>query len=406
VYIELQSGQDGRAAAGRQWKRWTGSIAATAVAVILLVVSVWVALGDRTPADGGAPAPVPAQTRVYYIAAERVLWNYAPDGRNDITGQPFDDAANTFVQAGPDRIGSSYFKSLYREYTDASFSTQKPRPAAWEHLGFLGPVIHAQVGDKVRIVFKNNLDRPVSIHMHGLLYQKDSEGAPYEDDTSGAQKGDDAVPPGQKWTYNYTVPERAGPGPMEGSSVMWMYHSHTDEVGDTYSGLMGPVIVTKKGMARPDGSPADVDREMVSVFQVSDENQSLDLTANLEQGNISPDVVGSDEFGESNLMHNINGYVYGNQPLGTAAGTGMTVRAGQHVRWYLMSMGTEVDLHTPHWHGNTVVANGMRTDVVSLLPAQMVTADMTPDDPGIWLYHCHVNDHIIAGMITRYQVVR
>jgi hephaestin len=48
----------------------------------------------------------------------------------------------------------------------------------------------------------------------------------------------------------------------------------------------------------------------------------------------------------------------------------------------------------------------MRTDVVSLMPAQMITADMTPDDVGTWLYHCHVNDHILAGMITRYQVVR
>jgi manganese oxidase len=81
------------------------------------------------------------------------------------------------------------------------------------------------------------------------------------------------------------------------------------------------------------------------------------------------------------------------------------MRAGEHVRWYLMSMGTEVDLHTPHWHGNTVVANGMRTDVVGLLPAEMITADMTPDDPGIWMFHCHVNDHIRAGMITRYQVI-
>jgi FtsP/CotA-like multicopper oxidase with cupredoxin domain len=70
-----------------------------------------------------------------------------------------------------------------------------------------------------------------------------------------------------------------------------------------------------------------------------------------------------------------------------------------------MAMGTEVDLHTPHWHGNTVVANGMRTDVTSLLPAQMVVADMTPDAPGIWLFHCHVNDHITAGMLTRFQVV-
>jgi Multicopper oxidase len=28
-----------------------------------------------------------------------------------------------------------------------------------------------------------------------------------------------------------------------------------------------------------------------------------------------------------------------------------------------------------------------------------------PDDPGIWLFHCHVNDHIRGGMPTRYQVL-
>ena len=28
-----------------------------------------------------------------------------------------------------------------------------------------------------------------------------------------------------------------------------------------------------------------------------------------------------------------------------------------------------------------------------------------PDDPGIWLLHCHINDHIAAGMSTRYQIV-
>ena len=103
-------------------------------------------------------------------------------------------------------------------------------------------------------------------------------------------------------------------------------------------------------------------------------------------------------FEESNLMHSINGYVYGNMPM-------MTMKKGEHVRWYVMGMGTEVDLHTPHWHGNTVVINGMRTDVAELLPMSMKVADMVPDDPGIWLYHCHVNDHIKAGMITRYRVL-
>jgi hephaestin len=35
----------------------------------------------------------------------------------------------------------------------------------------------------------------------------------------------------------------------------------------------------------------------------------------------------------------------------------------------------------------------------------MVNADMQPDDPGTWLYHCQVADHITAGMLTRYQVL-
>jgi len=237
--------------------------------------------------------------------------------------------------------------------------------------------------------------------MHGFQYNKNAEGAPYADGTSGADKGDDAVAPGKTWVYNYTVPDRAGPGPMDGSSIMWMYHSHSAEVSDDYSGMVGPVIVTKASMARPDGTPTDVDREFVMQFKVSSENQSPYLQKNIDTFTGDPKSVNPDDegFQESNQMHSINGYVFGNQPLSS-----MTMRKGERVRWYLMAMGTEVDLHTPHWHGNTVTSLGMRTDVVSLLPAQMVVADMVPDNAGIWLFHCHVNDHITAGMITRYRV--
>ena len=35
----------------------------------------------------------------------------------------------------------------------------------------------------------------------------------------------------------------------------------------------------------------------------------------------------------------------------------------------------------------------------------MRVADMVPDNPGTWLYHCHVNDHIGAGMLARFSVV-
>jgi len=338
-------------------------------------------------------------TRTYYISADKVVWDYAPQGTNEITGKPFDDVADTYVKSGPGRIGSRYVKCLYRGYTDATFGHRIKRPADEKYLGLLGPVIRAEVGDTIKVVFRNTCPFPASVHPHGVFYAKHSEGAPYNDGTHGANKADDAVPTGGTHTYVWDVPPRAGPGPDDGSSVMWMYHSHTDEVSDTYAGLMGPMEITRRGMARPDGSPKDVDREVFALFSVMNENSSPFLDENVHRFAQPPFPDPDDEdFEESNLMHSINGYVFGNQPM-------IAMHRGEHVRWYVMSMGTEVDLHTPHWHGNTVTVNGMRMDVVSLLPATMVVADMVPDDVGTWLFHCHVNDHIRAGMLTRYTVL-
>ena len=188
---------------------------------------------------------------------------------------------------------------------------------------------------------------------------------------------------------------------MDPTSVLWMYHGHVDEPADTNAGLIGPIIITRKGMARPDGSPRDVDREFVALYTVLDENSSLYIDDNIQNYTGDPDSVDaeSDEFIESNLMHSVNGYVFGNLPLES-----ITMHKGEHVRWYVMAQGTEVDLHTPHWHGNTVVINGMRTDVAELLPMSMKVADMVPDAVGTWYFHCHVNDHISAGMLARYRV--
>jgi manganese oxidase len=40
------------------------------------------------------------------------------------------------------------------------------------------------------------------------------------------------------------------------------------------------------------------------------------------------------------------------------------------------------------------------------LPASLKVGDMAPDNPGTWLYHCHVNDHIDAGMAARFTITR
>jgi FtsP/CotA-like multicopper oxidase with cupredoxin domain len=131
---------------------------------------------------------------------------------------------------------------------------------------------------------------------------------------------------------------------------------------------------------------------------VINESESPFLQQNISQFAAPPIPPLDDEaFQESNLMHAINGYIYGNQPM-------IPMEEGEPVRWYVMGMGSEVDLHTPHWHGNTVTGNGMRMDVTNLLPASMLTADMVPDDQRTWLFHCHVADHILAGMQTRYRV--
>jgi FtsP/CotA-like multicopper oxidase with cupredoxin domain len=338
------------------------------------------------------------QTRTYYIAADPVDWDYAPSGKN-LLGPRFDASAGTYLDHGDDRIGHVNRKSIYRQYTDGTFKTLVPRPNQWEHLGVLGPPIQAEVGDTVKVLFRNNTPFPASMHPHGLLYDKASEGADYEDGTSGADKADDAVPQGGEHTYLWPVPERAGPGPNDESSVLWAYHSHTNEITDTNAGLMGPIIVTRRGMARADGSPKDVHRQVVTLYNIFDENLSPWLDWNIEHRTGRPKEVKKDdgEFKESNLKHSINGYVFGNLP-------GLDFKKGEKVRWYVFAAGTETGLHTPHWHGNTVLSGGMRMDMLDLLPMTMKTADMVPDNPGTWLYHCHVNDHIAAGMSAFYRV--
>jgi manganese oxidase len=38
------------------------------------------------------------------------------------------------------------------------------------------------------------------------------------------------------------------------------------------------------------------------------------------------------------------------------------------------------------------------------MPATFRTGYMQPDSAGVWLLHCHVNDHIAAGMLNFYVV--
>jgi manganese oxidase len=251
------------------------------------------------------------------------------------------------------------------------------------------------------VVFKNRTKISCSVHPHGLAYDKASEGALYADGTSGADKKDDLVAPGGTYTYTWNATEQSGPTHGDASSVLWMYHSHFVEGKDINTGLIGPIVVTARGSARPDGAPKDVDREFITAFAVFDESDSHYFESNLAGQNrprptVSPRT--DPAVRKAFEIYSINGFVEGNMPV-------LTMKKGERVRWYLLATGNEEDVHTPHWHGQTVVANHMRMDTVPLTPMGMMTADMIADSVGTWLFHCHVSEHYEGGMRTLFRVL-
>ena len=193
-------------------------------------------------------------------------------------------------QEGP-FIGSVYKKALYRQYTDETFQEIDQLPSG-KSLGALGPMIHAEVGDQIKVVFKNLASRPYSMHPHGLKY-----------DTEGIR--DHAVQPGDTYTYTWSVPSEVGPTDEDANCVLYAYYSDVDRVVDTHSGLIGPLVICRKGTLGSDGMRADVDREFVLLFSVFDENQSWYLDDNIQSFSPDPSLVDKEdeEWQESNLMH-------------------------------------------------------------------------------------------------------
>jgi len=229
----------------------------------------------------------------------------------------------------------------------------------------------------VHFLNREETGRPLTMHPHGVKYNQANDGADFAKTGEPGAK----VAPGDSFTYRWVVDKMAGPGKTEGSSKVWLYHSHVDSVSEIYAGLIGTIVVVQKGKAKegPYGPmPKDVDVEYTTMFMIFNEFPDAD----------DP---------EPGLMHTMNGYIFGNLK-------GYEVDKNDKVRWHLIGMGTEVDLHTAHWHGEIVDDNGRNTDVVELMPATMRSVDMVADNPGTWLYHCHVTDHISAGMMTRWVV--
>jgi len=290
-----------------------------------------------------ADAGARAGTVDYWVAAVPVTWNIVPNGRDAIMGMDV-PLADSLLQT-----------VVYRRYT-ANWRkpiANSPRDSA-DGLVIPGPLIRARVGDHLRIHFKN-MDtlrkQPHSMHFHGVHYAPSSDGA----FIPGFSGEDGNVKPGHTWTYRLT----AG----EDSAGVWPYHDHSSSMMDSIGGgMFGMLSILGRGEKAPD-------REFQVVLAPMGKFMTIDGRA-----------------------------FVGNTPVFHA-------KVGELVQWDVMALGS--DFHTFHVHGHRWAVPGKASrDTQTVGPAESYRIRWREDAPGTWLYHCHVEDHMMKGMIGIYRVSR
>ncbi|NXX48034.1 HPHL1 protein, partial [Tricholaema leucomelas] len=142
-----------------------------------------------------------------------------------------------------------------------------------------------------------------------------------------------------------------------------------------------------------------IDREFYLLFSIFDENDSWYLNKNIEAFTGDPSKVDENDadFKESNKMHAVNGYLFGNLP-------GLAMCKDDKVSWHLIGLGSHYDMHGVHFQGNTIDLRGTTRDGLALFPHLSGTALMQPDRVGTFKVVCRTFDHFVGGMKHLYEV--
>ncbi|NXB14214.1 HPHL1 protein, partial [Rhagologus leucostigma] len=142
-----------------------------------------------------------------------------------------------------------------------------------------------------------------------------------------------------------------------------------------------------------------IDKEFYLLFSIFDENDSWYLNKNIEAFTGDPSKVDENDadFMESNKMHAVNGYLYGNLP-------GLTMCKNDRISWHLIGLGSHYDMHGVHFQGNTIDLRGTTRDGLALFPHLSGTALMQPDRVGTFKVVCRTFDHFVGGMKHLYEV--
>ncbi|KAA0715627.1 V Activated protein C cofactor Coagulation factor [Triplophysa tibetana] len=325
-------------------------------------------------------------TRTYYIAAEEKEWDYAGYGHRRL------DKSNLYERP------MAFKKVVFRKYLDITFSIRDIRGEMDEHLGILGPVIKAEVDQTIMIIFRNRASRPYSLHANGVTYLKQMEGLSYDDQSPYWYKLDDAVQPNSSFVYMWTINPKSGPQNHESDCRTWTYYSGVNPERDINSGLIGPLLICRKGTLV---KPAMDRREFVLLFMTFNENKSWYYEENRARIERKNKRTALDPNFHDNLKFDaINGIIYSLK--------GLRMYTNQVAKWHLINMGSPKDLHSVHFHGQTFINKELRDHrqgVYPLLPGGFATLEMLPSKPGLWQLESEVGLSQERGMQTLFLVL-
>ncbi|KAF1446848.1 Coagulation factor VIII, partial [Pygoscelis papua] len=327
------------------------------------------------------PRSFQGEVRQYFIAAVEVMWEYG------------NQRPQHFLKAiGRRKPFRQYRKVVFREYVDDSFTQPLLRGELDEHLGILGPYIRAEVEDVIMVTFKNLASRPFSFHSTLQAYEE----------TQGTMQGGEVVQPGELRKYSWEVLPQMAPTTQEFDCKAWAYFSNMDLEKDLHSGLIGPLIICRRGVLSFIFRRQLAVQEFSLLFTIFDETKSWYFLENMERNCRPPCRIQQDnpDFKRNHSFHAVNGYVSDTLP-------GLVMAQQQRVRWHLLNMGSTKDIHSIHFHGQLFsvrTSQEYRMGVYNLYPGVFGTVEMWPSHAGIWRVECKVGEHQQAGMTALFLV--
>ncbi|WP_263408864.1 multicopper oxidase family protein [Terriglobus tenax] len=223
-----------------------------------------------------------------------------------------------------------------------------------------GPTIQVTQGDRVRVIFDNQLPEPTSLHWHGFEDRIQYDGQP------GISQP--PVKPGGRFVYEFNIHQ-------EGT---YFYHAHM--AMQEMAGMLGIFIMHPKEPYQP--------------------HCEKDFAINLQEYAVLPNNS------VPNTMSMEYNWLLLNGKAGPAA-TPLIVRLGDRVRVRFVNLG--MDHHPMHIHGHTFYTTGTeggRIPEVAWWPgntvlvgvAQSRTVEFVANNPGDWMLHCHLPHHMMNQM--------